>query len=544
MAGIGDYVHFHAINYDIYGISRIGNPSISAENALINSHEKLKRLVQQQAQGKKVKTDEISTFLTQFVYPPNDGNYDWSSINSMNQQLFEASKQELQRALDEKYSGFEVLLNNLSLKGYGSEVDKLMAQLQKYQGVGVQKQGAIRRSNLESLINNTLKNVQTGLEELKKQVQAQRLPVKEINAKITDLKHLGNKLSAGLQKYNNENRGLVYFRYNQGQGNLNPLGRALQELNKFAKVNLTPTKKDFGDLAEMAFAYALSVAGRKIDATVDDLTYKTLVEKTGAVTGGQRSKTFVQGFSQYVDLELVNAEINEIMLNNAKANNADTKKLHAPYKIEKNGTVLQSINETQDTVDISVTLENDEFLETENNKIKQLNASIKNVANLKAGVHVLGGSPLLNVLQLGTPDFINHYLNILALQANSITAKNNLKDYQTEVKYMSGVRALSGIRGMDTGGIKYSDAIIINDRASKHVYVWETNDLLDQLDKLQKISEVIQIESGGLPSSLNNQWKGNKKYSTESAIGRISYLIAQLHQYKLFVTLKLNQLIK
>ena len=43
---------------------------------------------------------------------------------------------------------------------------------------------------------------------------------------------------------------------------------------------------------------------------------------------------------------------------------------------------------------------------------------------------------------------------------------------------------------------------------------------------------------------LINDWKGNAKYSKESAVGRISYLIAQLHQYKLFVTLKLNALIK
>ena len=146
--------------------------------------------------------------------------------------------------------------------------------------------------------------------------------------------------------------------------------------------------------------------------------------------------------------------------------------MHSPYEVVENGKVLQSIRETQDTVDISVTLANDIFLENKSNEMMQLNASIKNVGNIYSGVHVLGGSPLLNVLQLGTTDFINHYLNILAhIKNNSTVAKENFNDYQEEVKYIAAVRALSGIRSIGAEKTKYSDAIIINDRAHKKVFV-------------------------------------------------------------------------
>lgn len=544
MAGIGDYVHFHASRYDLFGTNFDNNPSITAQEALNDCHQKLKSFVQQQV-NKKLKTEEISIFLTQFVYPPKEG-YDWQKINSMNQELFEAAKKELQNAVDEKYSGFEVNLNNLSLTGYASEVDKIMSKLYKYQGLGKNK-GSVTYGVLKEEINLALQEAKKGMQELYRMTKKNGDPnlLLEIAKKKEDLENIGRLISSRLRYYKNRgDNALISFK--DSNNNLNALGKALQQLNDFSKVNLSPNKKDFGDLAEMAFAYALSVAGRKINKTVNDLTYNTLGKN--AVVGDQRSKSKINNFSQYVDTGLVNARISEIMIENAEKNEKDWTKLHSPYEVVENGKVLQSIRETQDTVDISVTLANDIFLENKSNEMMQLNASIKNVGNIYSGVHVLGGSPLLNVLQLGTTDFINHYLNILAhIKNNSTVAKENFNDYQEEVKYIAAVRALSGIRSIGAEKTKYSDAIIINDRAHKKVFVWETSDLLNKLEKLQKISDAIQIDPNGgkgLPTMLINDWKGNAKYSKESAVGRISYLIAQLHQYKLFVTLKLNALIK
>ena len=239
----------------------------------------------------------------------------------MNQELFEVAKKELQNAVDEKYSGFEVNLNNLSLTGYASEVDKIMSKLYKYQGLGKNK-GSVTYGVLKEEINLALQEAKKGMQELYRMTKKNGDPnlLLEIAKKKEDLENIGRLISSRLRYYKNRgDNALISFK--DSNNNLNALGKALQQLNDFSKVNLSPNKKDFGDLAEMAFAYALSVAGRKINKTVNDLTYNTLGKN--AVVGDQRSKSKINNFSQYVDTGLVNARISEIMIENAEKNEKD-----------------------------------------------------------------------------------------------------------------------------------------------------------------------------------------------------------------------------
>lgn len=307
------------------------------------------------------------------------------------------------------------------------------------------------------------------------------MTIKYTVSSITDIEKLDNMFKECVEKYRtidaiiqdyDANLAVVFRKTATGKTNKNgkkiyskpmktALGEFLSQVNRLLKNGLSPTNRDFGTIGERSIAFALLV-GNKVANNAIDNTVKDLVDKI--VVSNQGTATKLNRFASTVYVNNITGEMNAYISDNGQAKKGKF------YFTDSDGSV-ESYSTSQDTVDISIELANGSYLQQKLG-LDALNASIKNVRSIDNEVKVLSGAPLIAILELASTDFINHYLNLLACFNIHSGFANDLDDYNTEVYYLSAVRALSGIRQVDNPSLtRYSDCFIVNDRSRQQVFV-------------------------------------------------------------------------
>ncbi len=399
-----------------------------------------------------------------------------------------------------------------------------------YKGIYGKKTKSVQRETIKNQIQTSLVGFKQQIELLKNQYAKSAATVSALTKIMEKCDDYIAKLQKALQDYTDPD-GIVIKKIDEktGKKTYTEVGQLLRDINSFKRTSFGyPTKKDIGDLAEYAMAAALGVGGAVKRKAVNDLIDEF------HVVGWQKSPTEYRRFSNLIYVDLVSKNLNKDRYGNP---------LNPPaYNYEVDGHIY-SINGSQDTVDISIDLQKGSYLYNELG-LDTLQASIKNLAqiNEEYGINILGGAPLLSILELASVDFINHYLNLLALNPKSEMAIHYYKD---EIRYMVAVRALSGMRGL-IGDQKYSDCFIVNARKDRRVYVWGTGDLLDKIETLRDnggLRDALRLNGNALPRSLDNTFievqKGQSPYIGASI--RISKLISQLHKYKIHASLIMTE---
>ena len=194
----------------------------------------------------------------------------------------------------------------------------------------------------------------------------------------------------------------------------------------------------------------------------------------------------------------------------------------------EDGTAFQFTAPTQDKLDVALSFDGEMY-----------NITAKNYANiLQRDIHIVSGTSLLSLILDDDVDFINHYLNIIATDKPSDLPAINLTLAHQAMKLTILLKALSGIGTSAEGST--ADVLVVNDRASKHIYIRSVGDLvtkianqLDQIDNYMKIHGLGQ--SGKL--SVSNAYVGDAPSDANAQI-RITKLLAQLHNTKIGVSIK------
>lgn len=535
--GIGDYVHARLENYRLYGINRTqeGHTSINAQQALEESHRTLKNLIR--VRDNKIDATIIEKYLTGFFYPNSRTLVENDVLNAQNQDL----SRELQAVMEEKLPLLETDINNLSIDPLGKTLDSQLSKIYQYMGVKA-KTRAVKRSTLKKLVKDGLGSVKQNLRLLLRNLQMSRTRMKAIVDTLKKIDSYSQQLYQYIDHYIDPD-GISTSRpipLKNESGDLTQLGALIKEINHFNKVSLLPTKKDVGNVGEIGIAYALGVAGLSADSTAQDLVYTNLINNK-TIIGNQKSKTVYNRSSRFLYLDVVTAEMNSF--DSARQWNIDKRKglnKKISYEYDTDSRSMVSVQGSQDTVDIAITLAPGSFLNEQLGGLTQLYASIKNYDNIDGrdgkGVHILDGVPLLALLELTTTDFVNHYLNLLAFDLPTGT-------YQEEIAYAGAVRGLTGLRGLEHTYTEagnetlYSDCFIVNSRQDERVFVFATRELLSQLDRIGNRSFISMKPQEFTPyTAADNVWiKINNSNDNDyaGAAMRISKLVAKLHRIKL-----------
>ena len=189
------------------------------------------------------------------------------------------------------------------------------------------------------------------------------------------------------------------------------------------------------------------------------------------------------------------------------------------------GTGFQFTAPTQDKLDVALSFDGEMY-----------NITAKNYANILArDIHIVSGTPLLSMLLGNDPNFVNHYLNITASVPGD-TSHMTLAHEAMKLTIL--LRSLTGIGSSAAGST--ADVLVVNDRASKHIYIRSIGELVSQIAmRLDQIDNYMKIHGLGSDGSLNikNDFVG-AGLSDENARVRITKLLASLQNKKISVSLK------
>lgn len=205
--------------------------------------------------------------------------------------------------------------------------------------------------------------------------------------------------------------------------------------------------------------------------------------------------------------------------------NRNTQSNLGVWQRTSDGTGFQFTAPTQDKLDVALSFDGEMY-----------NITAKNYANILArDIHIVSGTPLLSMLLGNDPNFINHYLNITASVPGD-TSHMTLAHEAMKLTIL--LRSLTGISSSAAGST--ADVLVVNDRASKHIYIRSIGELVSQIAmRLDQIDNYMKIHGLGSDGSLNikNDFVG-AGLSDEDARIRITKLLASLQNKKISVSLK------
>lgn len=486
MSGIGDYVHFHTVNYIKWGINHVGNEGSSAAEAGTFSQKQRDKIDQSIINFNtgltSLERQDLATKLTYLMRPPADAkvyaegqsaaiyNELWSALMPFFESEFGDAVERIERATANIFSG---------------------VQIEGFKKIKIEKgQSQVYASTIQSRIDtltNALKNP-NGIYSASELSTIQKLmsQINEEKNKLVD--NAKNKLA---QLNANQVDSLI---------NLDDAKDLIRAINAATIVSNGTTNLQKGTLFEYMIAVA-PLVGKNVTATA---IQQALLNVVG--TSGKSSVVFdPKDFDANVDLESV---------------------LGSSYQLNDNLYVAN--HATQDKVDVQLQM----------SPGRTVNISAKNI-NLTGvnarGVHLVSGTSLLaGFASLGNNELVTHYLNQHAFGAAGMSyyAKGNMSTIYNDtadiLKLSLVQKALQGYKK----GVATADVFIINDNLTGTIKIFNMSDLLEKIMKTGFTENLVNIVPDiGAINIKNNFHHG-------SYADRITDILSQIHSYKVTIALQ------
>lgn len=522
MAGIGDYIHWHAKRYLEYGIGETQPRGPSAAKSIINAHQELSQLYK--GKVKQANWKAYENFLNDALYPQEVPRYSEEVSNNQINNLYKMLDDRINSQWNRINTDSHALLTEVT------RTNKNIAHAKQYSGSYRKNKTSSTRVYNTEVQWRSIKKLLTSLTNIRKSLVVDcrdgKITEKELEnyyKKINELKsNIISNLdiqSKELQQLNDYTRVGVIRSNSSLKDKDMPLGQAITAANNLIKeVKNSEIPMILGQVGEEFIAAITYMAANKgvqvTNQLIDDLTKQ----------GKTKQQTTLSGFSAYVDLDEL-------------ANSMGTSDKGTHYWTRQNNAIV-STNGSQGTVDITVSLSPESKL-AQDLGLTDFNASIKNYNSIDSpshpGVNILSGAPLLSIFMLLNEDFINHYLNLMSVIGPPNVRDTAEADRATGViKHAAAVRALAGIRST-TYNSAVSDCFVVNNKSEKRVYVISTTQLLryirSDFDKYLLFKEP-------LPRRFKNDWVGGfSKPDSASAVKRITNLLKEVHKYKIYLSL-------
>ena len=273
----------------------------------------------------------------------------------------------------------------------------------------------------------------------------------------------------------------------------------INDINRVLAYQSFPRALAIGDIGEIFLAAASAKANDKAEKEGDKLIES--IKKS--IVGGQGSKATIQGNKfddKYVDLS----------------------KILVPgwQRIDDNNS-WQLQTESQDKVDVN--------FEWHGNTLA-ISAKNYNLTDYSRTIHVLSGSNLLYLIANENDLFVNHWLNLIST-SNRDSGDNSSTLLAMAHETMKITILIKGLTGQGLGRNAVANTFVLNDRHSRHIYVFT----MQQLAK-RAIEHLKNIDFGGYPDGINHEYEGESP-SEQLAMVRITNLLKSVYNCKISIAL-------
>lgn len=488
MGYIGDYVHYRAENYQKFGIFQTSKKEgINVKQDFFKSYREAKQDLLSRVQFSSFKGN-----ITELEEAFNDKK---KALQNLNDNSAEKEGLEyLSRVLDEKFK---------------KRTDLLNADFKNLEAIVQQERMRYNKNNIERYMEKTMKRFANHITNFEEALtNAERLG--EINKSQFD--QISTSLKTIKKEFDNlQNKSWTDKR----QHKLSKAKNMFQSFNDLIKSLQPPTLQEYGDIGEISAAYIMLLLNGKSEMEASKLIEQELISPTQKIlTGKQGYITEMSKLSgRYIDTAELSKSWGSVWTLSAG---------------KKENQIMTTITPSNQTIDINVSWNEHDVL-----------GSVKNVRT-KYNVHIAQGIPLTSLFNLVNTDFVNHYLNILALHYKPSSNLAGSLNFGTEI--MEKALILRGFAGARGNRDKQANVLIINDRSTGKTHLLDISLILKTLLNLnkQQLSNYINV-SPVLPKRVNNEWKGSYSPMIPSAGGaktRITSIINELHSYKMSLTLK------
>lgn len=524
---IGDYVHYHYKNYEIYGIATRNSSNKRRGSGPVNAYAAQRKLLLSQAQNlikannKEEIRSEIESKLNYFRPGQKMPTGDWTEED------LKAIESAIQTAVINKLNG-QVLVDWNTMTALNSDY---LADIERTEGynlrskIGTKGQNDIQAVNdrldiLNRTLNETFSTVQTStavklrkdLNELQQQWEAILKTAKEIGEDANVRIFQRYNKNPGGQTYTLDKRKIITHNNPKFGEDLNTLW------NKFKKRIDSYTSGEIGEYYAAIAIQAAKLKGQKVTQELldDFINYVTsMSEKQLGLVGKERSKV------AFSDKNIIGGNLG----------NRSDHKVNGLFTDFIGGKMR--LTSTQDKVDLNLELEGLDV---------PIAASIKNYSHIgKLGVSVHNGVSIWSLTQ-EYGNFMNHYLNITARAhdgqnysaANRYLAKmNEILKLTLTLKAIAGGILKIGKNGF--GPQQEAQIFILNDPSGYyHVYLIE--DLIKIISK--NVNKYVKMENIQPNTTWNQYWVyDNNGPNYKGAFGRIVNLLQELHEEKLHISL-------
>lgn len=509
--GLGDYIHYHAENYNNYGINekKEGGPSFAqsvnfAHNEL-NTYRSQAALIQGDFYGLK----QALNYLTS----GEKSGLNTSKINSAVTKILDQQRQVVEDAI-------KTINPNAFMTTDGLLIDPTT----------VQKVGSLKANQSKISLNKIeaqLSNITNMIKALDNMSKNNKISWKESSSVIYQLNSIKSSFE---QLIASESKGSGQFFTERSSGaQAISLYNALESI--YDQYFTATSESSRGILGEILVGAVTSVGAKVVNTTRKDLE-----KQLGIVGGSGTKRTYSNLAAGVISWEIMIDELNT----------GQNDKKNSIWKfVNESGGLLQTVKPSQDTVDVVIDVselskEMQHFLGLES----ALKASVKNYSKstvLQRGIGIISGVPLLALLQLVNTDFGNHYLNILSVQKGSANA--SLDDANRVIKQAVAIRGLLGVNNSG-GGVNTSnlaDVFIVNigDGQTANWKVYSIANLLTRI--FYSPNESLEVDN--LPSSISQDWVGEKEgedKNWDKAKQRITSVILSAHAIKISAHLSNN----
>lgn len=505
MSAIGDYIHYTAYGYNIYGINYPGtvNQGDDDKKAVLadafNSNHK--KIIDSTKFLSNAEKNDLERKLSMFSKGANGDvqqeqlDFIWQVVVEELEEQFNACKEEISR------DTLNVVRGQGRKTVNASKVRKRKNQTQMLTSTLIKRINAINNAikNL-GLSQTTLNKIKEHMDDLYKNIDQLEYIAKDAlsSSQYTELIQRGEEINKKI-------------RLND------PANKAIEHINAMiGLINGSPSMQK-GMLLQGLIAVAPYVGANVIKENLKAAIQEAFTENTSSVTlcSGLFSK---------------------------ELNPSD----FLPDEYKGNGNIFATVKESPDKVDVTISYNG-----------RPVPISAKNISfdfNISSPyVNLVNGSPLLPLLALTmSGDYINHYLNIVTAHRGGKVGDNSKKEGEVYIRgellssIKSSIRlsllisAFKGYKPNAKGGT--AQVFVVNNNTKGRVKIYNIDELLRRALENQKYlnHNYVKIQGNGTQIENlrfgRNNWSGSRP-SREGAYSRINALLTQVHGTKISVAI-------
>lgn len=510
MSAIGDYVHYRASNYNLYGIAKRGSDASQSGydfNNYISTISKRALNLNNGARLSKIDKINMAAQIQSLFNPHGKTTADTAQVSQVKTWVEDALRIEFQDSL----GNIEDFWRTGVIKSTKSSQGKLAT---------ISSKSYIKETTLNAIINelNALLSYFQGSSSMKKEANGLKNDLQKINSAIENFRnyidtHANGKCKIGNRYFDAKKvlpTGQLKTLSAGGQyRNIDIIGLINKTIQTYASIPNFNLQKGTGfEEATMMVLNGISADAKQAAIDGNKTAIKNL--RVGASTGDVKINAdfFADGLMEQ-----------EIAQQKTKSKGTKT--------IILGENITEKIYSTQGKTDIII-----DWVNPDTGVRVQAPASLKNTGSMTSYLHLVSGTSLLYLLQDESPTMVNHYLNLTAWHPSDGKAGISLSQKNAALNTIKCILAYKALTG-DTYGREAASVFIVN--RGGIIFIADMADMITTI-----LDRIITGDGSAIDTYFYFKGELNDFVNNfaSSAEARIAKLLADVHSRKISVAFK------